>query len=68
MAICVITPKCLKIIYLDVNLNNNYIMLKSAEGFNADEDKNLWPDLRKFTFHAHNSNAHFSPSNYSWTH
>ena len=31
MAICVITPKWLKIIHLKVNLNSNNIVLKSGE-------------------------------------
>ena len=28
----------------------------------------MWPDLRKPTFHEHNSKTHFSPSNDSCTH
>ena len=27
----------------------------------------MWPDLRKASFHAHSSKAHFSPSNNSYT-
>ena len=40
MAICVITPKCLKVICLEVNLNNTNIVLKKWGGYYADRGKN----------------------------
>ena len=40
MAICEITPKCLKIIRLEVNLNNTNIVLKKWEGYYVDGGKN----------------------------
>ena len=40
MAICEITPKRLKIIRLEVNLNNINIVLKKWEGYYADGGKN----------------------------
>ena len=40
MAICEITPKRLKIIRLEVNLNNTNIVLKKWEGYYADGGKN----------------------------
>ena len=53
MAICEITPKRLKIIRLEVNLNNTNIALKKWEGYYVDGGKNedswrrfLRPDKR----------------------
>ena len=40
MAICKITPKRLKIIRLEVNLNNTNIVLKKWEGYYIDGGKN----------------------------
>ena len=40
MTICVITPKRLKVVLLEVNLNNSKIMLKRWEGFCTDRGEN----------------------------
>ena len=40
MAICANTPKRLKIIRLEVNLNNTNVVLKKWEGYYTDGGKN----------------------------
>ena len=50
MAICEITPKRLKIIRLEVNLNNTDIVLKKWEGYYADGGKNE-DSWRQFLMH-----------------
>ena len=50
MAICEITPKRLKIIRLEVNLNNTNIVLKKWEEYYVDGGKNE-DSWRRFLMH-----------------